>query len=116
MSLPSIGASLREESVGHSFTALLTIHRPKFKNGAPLVFHQILSLSNAIRTINGIDTLALRHHASEKIAKSYADPSSGWIEVKIPKLACSVLRQLLNRISKKRQDHCGTGLFKSTRE
>lgn len=81
------GAALHEMTISRAFTALV---RDKLKpdwEGTPPTFHEIRSLSKTMHTANGVDTLMLLGHGSEKTAAIYADPRSGWTEIKIPKLA-----------------------------
>jgi len=81
------GASLHEMTISRAFSALVRSTLKADWEGTPPTFHEIRSLSKQLHTANGIDTLTLLGHGSEKTAAIYADPRSGWTEVKIPRSA-----------------------------
>lgn len=81
------GSSLHEMTISRAFTALVRSTLKADWEGTPPTFHEIRALSKQLHTANGIDTLTLLGHGSEKTAAIYADPRSGWTEVKINKSA-----------------------------
>lgn len=81
------GAALHEMTISRAFTALVRSTINADWEGTPPTFHEIRALSKQLHTANGIDTMTLLGHGSEKTAAIYSDPRSGWTEIKIPKSA-----------------------------
>lgn len=81
------GSALRVETISRAFTTLLRKTIKADWEGTPPTFHEIRALSKMLHNENGVDTLTLLGHGSEKTGQIYSDPRGGWVEVKSPRSA-----------------------------